>query len=944
MYLLRLVRVGVLLAMMVGGQQTFVSQQALAQQGPERLKEVQLDTTAFTRADPVPAWVDQLPIPPTNSSLPIVIRLADTQIMLGKVPQTYVRRATLVNDASALTAAGRFSIPFAPEYERVQVHAILIHRGAEQFDRTMTSNIRYLQREQDLERGVYTGRVTASILIDDVRVGDTIEIAYTTSGQNPVFGGKVFGFASWDQGLATAHRRVVLNYPVGRPIAWRVVGDRALPHMAPTDTVRDGIRRLAFDEQPLPGIAPEALTAPEFFGFRFVQYSEFASWNEVAGWADSLFQATEPQEGEFRDIVKRIKALPSPQARVVAALEFAQSQIRYFSVSPGESSHRPVPPDEVLRRRYGDCKDKSLLLVTLLRALGIESRPVVLQIGRHGGLEKTVPSPQFFDHAIVQAMVGGKTYFLDPTRLGQHGELDRMGQAHQGVQVLIVARETSTVSQIPVANDDVIGSELIERASLARFGDEGELDVRHVWRGVAAEGLRVLYERLSHEQLLKITGDAMERRYPGASLTGAPELHDDIASNEFSIAARYKIPKLANEVDGNWVVAFAPDNLQNVIVSSPSANRTTPLRIPGFPFRGKYSFEMTFPEEASGSIDPRAPTVSNKYFSATVTASFRGNIARKVVDLSTQQAAVEAADYPGYAEDLRALNKAIGGGFVVNKALIDAAATKSDLTQRLRDQRAEVIKKTTEAIDGGKLAGTDLANAYCLRAVAQVELGRFEDALQDTNSAVRVAPNAPSALSCRGDVYEHIGQFAKSVTDYSSAIALGGGSDGLAYRSRGIAKVYAGQIADANTDFAKSSELGDKETRLYSEVWLVATCGRLGKPVPAELVKRAATEAHGDWPRAALAMLTGAISPDEMFKSLDNKQGDERQLALTEAYFYAGQHYLVAGETSKAQAAFEKTRELGVIDYLEYDSSAFELERLTKMGATTSATPSSTGH
>ena len=40
---------------------------------------------------------------------PVVIRLADTQYQLAQVPQMYVRRATLINDAGALTAAGRFS-------------------------------------------------------------------------------------------------------------------------------------------------------------------------------------------------------------------------------------------------------------------------------------------------------------------------------------------------------------------------------------------------------------------------------------------------------------------------------------------------------------------------------------------------------------------------------------------------------------------------------------------------------------------------------------------------------------------------------------------------------------------------------------------------------------------------------------------------------------------
>ena len=47
---------------------------------------------------------------------------------------------------------------------------------------------------------------------------------------------------------------------------------------------------------------------------------------------------------------------------------------------------RNPPPDVVLQRRYGDCKDKSALLVNLLREVGIDARPVLMRTGRRTGL------------------------------------------------------------------------------------------------------------------------------------------------------------------------------------------------------------------------------------------------------------------------------------------------------------------------------------------------------------------------------------------------------------------------------------------------------------------------------------------------------------------------------------------------------------------------------
>ncbi|QPF94869.1 DUF3857 domain-containing protein [Bradyrhizobium commune] len=935
MYLARFLRAGLVLAGLLA------SHNISAQPAPgQQLKEVQVESSAFTLADPIPAWVDPTPLPEVTKPQPVVIRLMETQSLVGPTPVTYVRRAMAINDAASLTAAGRFSIPFAPEYERVQLHWVRIQRAQELLDRTKTSNIRFLQREQGLENGVYSGYVTASILIDDLRVGDTLDIAYSTYGDNPVFGGKYFGLSAWDQSLPTLHRRVVMNHPVGRPIQWRMVGDRASPALVPNESVQDGMRRLDFNQKDLSEIVGEAQTAPDFFGYRFLQFSEFASWNEVAGWANTLFDAKPAIGEDLRAAVNRIRTLGSDQERVTSALEFVQSQIRYFSVSLGESSHRPAAPDEVLRRRYGDCKDKSFLLVTLLRELEIESSPVLLQIGRREGIDKTLPSPQFFDHAIVRAVVDGQTYFLDPTRLGQHGVLSRMGQAHSGAQVLVVGQGTTDLTTIPAAGGDLVEDAIGERIMLPKLGDEGQLELKRIFTGLSAERIRVVFELSSRDRILRTFGDAMERRYPGARMIGEPTIADDPVNNTLTIGATYKVPKLAAERDGNWLVYFRPDNFIDILTTSSSANRTTPMRIPGYPFHGKYDLEITFPEAVSNFVDPHAQTVENKYFSATVSESFRGNIAKRSMDLTTLRASVEPDNYTAYADDVRAFTKAVGGLVFVSKLAIKSGdpSDQSSFTKRLQGLSEQTIKKATETIDGGKLSGADLADAYCLRGQSYAELDRYDEAIQDTNAGVRLASNAYSPWTCRAEIYFRIGQFDKSIADYSKAIPLGGTTAGT-FRGRGVSRLFAGRLDDAVADLTKASELADKETRLYSDIWLVIAYARLGKPAPADLLKRATTELHGEWPRAALGMLAGAMTPDDLIKTVDDKKGDDRQMALAEGYFYIGEHYLAAGDKKAAETYFNKTRELGVIVYTEHIAAGLELARMKGEDAPRAATP-----
>src|SRR5215510_11502120 len=668
-----------------------------------QLKEVRIAAGAFSMSDPVPAWVELVAIPEASQTYPVVLRLADTQYYIDGVPVVYVRRAVLVNDAASLSSAGQISIPFVPEYNKLKLHTVRVHRNGESLDRTASSNVRFLQRETSLEQGVYSGEVTASILISDLRVGDTLEFAYSLHGQNPVFGGKFVETASWDQLAHTALRRIVLKHRVGREIAWRVIGYRQSKPVVPTVVIRDGMRTLVFEERSIGKVDVEPSTPADYPAYRRMQFSEFSGWDDVVAWAIGLFQRQSELSQDLREVIAKLRERPTDEDRIVGALEFVQSEIRYFSVSMGESSHRPTQPDLVVQRRYGDCKDKSLLLMTLLEALGIQSKPVLLTIGVRRGFDQALPSPQHFNHAIVQVTANGKVFYLDPTLLGQHGRLDRMGQIHEGAQVLVIAPESRQLTTIASANArDLVRSEVAETVTLAKFNADGQLQVRQVWRGAIAEALRVLNERLPRNDLMKAVGESVEDRYPGAMLVGEPDIHDDRIGNVFTMTAQYSVPKLAVERGAYWFVRFSPGNMKGVLAPPPSPTRTIPLQLPMFPYDARYTFEIKFPPEVNVISLPRVNTVADEFFNYTVRSSFRGNSSNTAMELANFADQVEVSDLKKYIEDMRSLANITTGVAVVPKTAIRATRTvavaKKDPAQTLRDQLQETIDKTTQAI------------------------------------------------------------------------------------------------------------------------------------------------------------------------------------------------------------------------------------------------------
>jgi lipoprotein NlpI/transglutaminase-like putative cysteine protease len=920
-------RVTVLAAAYVLGLQTVHAQ---TNEPAAAVKEVPVAANSFSLGEPIPSWVDRATVPQLPSTQPVVVRVADTQFFVGATPTVYVHRALTINNAASLNGAGQIPISFAPDYQRLQLHAVSIIRGSEKQDRTTSATIRFLQREAGLEQGVYSGFVTASILISDLRVGDTIEYAYSVQGQNPVFGGRFFNWASWDQPYPTDYRRIILNYPVERRISWRLIASGQFAPVLPQESTNAGVRKLVFEERGAEATPAEPLTPPDYAALRWLQFSEYADWKEVAAWGNDLFQAPNGLDDDLRKVVEKLRLLPSNEERAAAALEFVQSEIRYFSLSLGESSHRPAPPDVVLKRRYGDCKDKSLLLLTLLRELGIPSKVVLLQIGRRRGLENTLPSPQLFDHVIVQATVDGTVFYFDPTRLGQHGRLSRMGQAHEGAQILLIGPDTAGPSSLTANAPETFLSDLSETAKLATLDGEAELEVRQIWSGLLAEQTRVLLERLPRDQIVKAVGDTMERKYPGAKLVGDPQIEDDRINNVISTIAVYRVPHFAIERQGFWVVRYMPSNMMGALPMPSSAARRDPLYAGGFPYRAKYSFEAKLPEDVSMMADPSGKSFENKYFSYAVASSFRGSRAKTDLELKLLADRIEASDVPAYAADMQEAGNAVTGAIVIPKDAVksaEATAAKSaDLPQRLRNRVQESIEKTTATINSGKLTGNDLADAYCNRAAYYSDLERTDEALQDINHALKIAPDSSSLLACRGEIYFQAGQFEKSVNDYSRAISLGR-TDSRTFYLRGISKFYADKMEEAATDFNRASETEDQDAQMYSDLWLTWTLRRLGRPLPDAVIKRAALRPRGEWPRPALAMLTGNITPDEMLKIVDEKSGDDRHMTLAEGYFYLGEHYLAEGKNAQAVEYFEKTRDLQVTMYIEHRAAKFELLR-----------------
>jgi hypothetical protein len=357
----------------------------------------------------------------------------------------------------------------------------------------------------------------------------------------------------------------------------------------------------------------------------------------------------------------RLRAMPDAEERASQALQWVQTEIRHWSASVGECAMRPQLPATVVQRGWGDCKDKALLLARMLRELGIDARPALVSLATRKGPLAMLPAPDVFDHVIVQARLGGREHYLDPTRHGQAGLLSRMGQRLEEAAVLPVDAATQDLVIVRSPNRaEIFRNRLRERLSLARFDGEGRLEVDVQWVGVSAETLRLSLLRMDAAALRAFAGAGYLQQYAGSRLLGEPQVVDDRRLNQLTISARFALPGLASDDAGLWAVPFAP-SLGDAVVMPPRLSRRFPLALASFPTVYDYRIDMAWPEGSTPAEASGARQLETPHFRLLTTHTVRGNVESRTVQFEAKVSEVPAGELVRLAEDLGRLTQQIGG-------------------------------------------------------------------------------------------------------------------------------------------------------------------------------------------------------------------------------------------------------------------------------------------
>lgn len=280
---------------------------------------------------------------------------------------------------------------------------------------------------------------------------------YTSEITDPHFIGKYF----FGSGLPVAHssftvkvhESVDYKYVMINPVSWIKFTETKEGKFKVYKWQADYIDKVPYEEEAKPG----SFSMPHLI-------NRIASWNlkdktvDILPDTRGLFKYTygllekglEPPDAAIKYITDSVlNGIRGDDQKVQAIYNYIQENIKYIAFEDGMGGFIPRKPSLVCSRKFGDCKDLSNLLVTMLNYAGLQAYHT--WIGTHSLPYKfsEVPAMGVANHMICALWLHNRWYFLDGT--ARYLNFKYPSDFVQGKQAMIgISKDSFVLADIPI--------------------------------------------------------------------------------------------------------------------------------------------------------------------------------------------------------------------------------------------------------------------------------------------------------------------------------------------------------------------------------------------------------------------------------------------------------------------------------------------------------------
>ncbi len=290
-------------------------------------------------------------------------------------------------------------------------------------------------------------------------------------------------------------------------------------------------------------------------------------WRALGQWTTTL-EAGRPDPTP--EITAQAQALvagaPDFYTKLKNITEYIQKNIQYFIVTRGIGGMQAHFAGDIFRNRYGDCKDKTTLLISMLQAVGIKAYYVPVD-HRRGVVDPDAPSLAG-DHMITAIEVptdvndprlmaiakgnDGKRYLIfDPTN--ERTPVGNLPWYEQGGYGILAAGAASQVIALPVLPPDANGKDRKGTFALAADGAlSGAVDTSST--GPLGAYLRLSLKETTEKEQREELEKSVAQDLPGVLLDSF--VYDQPSDLDKPLKLQYKVtvPQYAHQAGPLFLV------------------------------------------------------------------------------------------------------------------------------------------------------------------------------------------------------------------------------------------------------------------------------------------------------------------------------------------------------------------------------------------------------
>ncbi|MBK9384517.1 MAG: DUF3857 domain-containing protein [Planctomycetes bacterium] len=433
--------------------------------------------------------------------------------------------------------------------------------------------------------------------------GDVVDIEYRHDDLAQSFFGNYFGLMHLFGSPSGATRRAILALEHPRDLALHIHA-RGLPTDARRTEEDLGEQlRVTWELSGLGAVADEAGMPAYREILPALEITTYASWDAFGAWWWNLIRHQLEPSPELRAKVSELVAGASDEREKIRRLyEFVIREIKYEAWEFGIHGYQPYDAATIFARRFGDCKDKAILLGAMLALIDVPCHPVLIRSELPRSLEDlSVALVDHFNHCIAYVPPRGERpeLWLDGT--AEHHPLDVLPQADRGAEVLVVKPDGVERRRIPALES---ADDEFEELVTVKLAPSGAAEIEIEWRARGAgdprmraaladeEGRR---ERKLVETLTPLLG---ELELESASFSPLEQLDQPVV-----VRARAKVARFG---DGDGERRSLPTSLDPIDLRRmfPSAERSRDLLL-GPPRRSRATLRYILPAGFRVEREPR---------------------------------------------------------------------------------------------------------------------------------------------------------------------------------------------------------------------------------------------------------------------------------------------------------------------------------------------------